>query len=92
MIGRFSAHAAECGKPAPILRSRRGRDRMLVPLCMNAGRTPEAIEWALRAARAGAAPAALHRRALGMLALAFDGRAVKLGGCGAGKRTAAAPV
>jgi hypothetical protein len=43
----------------------------LVPLCMNAGRTPEAIEWALRAARADAAPAALHRRALGMLALAW---------------------
>ena len=46
---------------------------------MNAGRTHEAIEWAVRAARAGAAPAALHRRALGMLALAlaFDGHAAE---------------
>jgi DNA-binding CsgD family transcriptional regulator len=49
----------------------------LVPLCLNAGRIPEAIEWAGRAAGVHGVPPALRHRALGMLALAltFDGRA-----------------
>jgi DNA-binding CsgD family transcriptional regulator len=50
--------------------------RMAV-LCLVAGRVPEAIEWAERAAAAGTAlPAAMRHRALGVLAIALvaDGR------------------
>ena len=48
----------------------------LAVLCLVAGRMPEAIEWGERAAAAGAAPAAVRHRALGVLAIAFltDGR------------------
>jgi DNA-binding CsgD family transcriptional regulator/tetratricopeptide (TPR) repeat protein len=44
----------------------------LAVLCLVAGRVPEAIEWAERAAAAGAAlPAAMRHRALGVLAIAL---------------------
>ena len=48
----------------------------LALLCLVAGRIPEAIEWGERAAAAGAAPAAVRHRALGVLAIALfaDGR------------------
>ena len=48
----------------------------LAVLCLVAGRIPEAIEWGERAAAAGAAPAAVRHRALGVLAIALfaDGR------------------
>jgi DNA-binding CsgD family transcriptional regulator len=49
----------------------------LVPLCLNAGRIGEAIEWGQRAvAPAGPIPTVLRHRALGTLALAqtFGGR------------------
>jgi DNA-binding CsgD family transcriptional regulator len=49
---------------------------LLVPLCLNAGRASEAIEWGERAVGAHGVPPALRHRALGILALAlvFDGR------------------
>ena len=44
----------------------------LAMLCLLAGRVPEAIEWAERAAATGAAlPAAMRHRALGVLAIAL---------------------
>ena len=43
----------------------------LAVLCLVAGRIPEAIEWGERAA-AGAAPAAVRHRALGVLAIALS--------------------
>ena len=48
----------------------------LAAFCLVAGRIPEAIEWAERAARVGAAPAAVRHDALGVLAIALfaDGR------------------
>ena len=42
----------------------------LAVLCLVAGRIPEAIEWAGRAA-AAAAPAAMRHQALGVLAIAL---------------------
>ena len=44
----------------------------LAVLCLVAGRIPEAIEWGERAAAAGAAPAAVRHRALGVLAIALS--------------------
>ena len=48
----------------------------LAVLCLNAGRIREGIEWGERAAAVGSAPAAVRRRAQGLLAIALfaDGR------------------
>jgi DNA-binding CsgD family transcriptional regulator len=48
----------------------------LAVLCLNTGRVREGIEWGERAAAADSAPAAVHRRAQGLLAIALfaDGR------------------
>jgi DNA-binding CsgD family transcriptional regulator/tetratricopeptide (TPR) repeat protein len=42
----------------------------LAVICMMEGRVAEAVRWGERAARADAAPAAVHRRAQGVLAIA----------------------